>query len=85
MMCSSTLPDTSRHASTRAVSALEECFDANGRCPGGKALEWFPRLVGRSRAPEIVLCGHDFDAVISPRCDGWVNRTLDDDDCRLVC
>jgi enoyl-CoA hydratase/carnithine racemase len=43
-----------------------------GLVPGGGALEWLPRLVGRSRALEIVLSADDFDAD--------VNRTLDDDD-----
>ena len=50
-----------------------------GLVPGGGALEWLPRLVGRSRALEIVLSGNDFDADIAERY-GWVNRTLDDDD-----
>jgi enoyl-CoA hydratase/carnithine racemase len=50
-----------------------------GLVPGGGALEWLPRLVGRSRALEIVLSGDDFDADISERY-GWVNRSLDDDD-----
>jgi enoyl-CoA hydratase/carnithine racemase len=50
-----------------------------GLVPGGGALEWLPRLVGRSRALEIVLSGDDFDADIADRY-GWVNRTLDDDD-----
>jgi enoyl-CoA hydratase/carnithine racemase len=49
-----------------------------GLIPGGGALEWLPRLVGRSRALEIVLSGDDFDADIAERY-GWVNRTLDDD------
>src|SRR5690348_1184029 len=49
-----------------------------GLVPGGGALEWLPRLVGRSRALEIVLSGDDFDADIADRY-GWVNRTLDDD------
>jgi len=40
-------------------------------------MEWLPRLVGRSRALEIVLSGDDFDADIAERY-GWVNRTLDD-------
>jgi hypothetical protein len=38
-----------------------------------------PRLVGRSRALEIVLSADDFDADIAERY-GWVNRTLDDDE-----
>jgi enoyl-CoA hydratase/carnithine racemase len=50
-----------------------------GLIPGGGALEWLPRLVGRSRALEIALSGDDFDADIAERY-GWVNRTLDDDD-----
>jgi enoyl-CoA hydratase/carnithine racemase len=37
-----------------------------------------PRLVGRSRALEIVLSADDFDADTAERY-GWVNRTLDDD------
>src|SRR5580765_8349171 len=50
-----------------------------GLVPGGGALEWLPRVVGRSRALEIVLSGDDFDAEIAARY-GWVNRALDDDD-----
>ena len=50
-----------------------------GLVPGGGALEWLPRVVGRSRALEILLSGDDFDADIAERY-GWVNRTLDDDD-----
>jgi len=50
-----------------------------GLVPGGGALEWLPRLVGRSRALEIALSGDDFDADIAERY-GWVNRTLDDHD-----
>ena len=50
-----------------------------GLVPGGGALEWLPRVVGRSRALEIVLSGDDFDADIAERY-GWVNRALDDAD-----
>ena len=50
-----------------------------GLVPGGGALEWLPRLVGRSRALEIVLSADDFDADIAERY-GWVNRALDDHD-----
>jgi enoyl-CoA hydratase/carnithine racemase len=49
-----------------------------GLIPGGGALEWLPRLVGRSRALEIVLSADDFDADLAERY-GWVNRALDDD------
>src|ERR1700681_3521958 len=50
-----------------------------GLVPGGGALEWLPRLVGRSRALEIVLSADDFDADVAERY-GWVNRTMNDDD-----
>jgi len=50
-----------------------------GLVPGGGALEWLPRLVGRSRALEIVLSADDFDADVADRY-GWVNRALDDAD-----
>ncbi len=50
-----------------------------GLVPGGGALEWLPRLVGRSRALEFVLSADDFDADVAERY-GWVNRTLDDKD-----
>ncbi len=48
-----------------------------GLIPGGGALEWLPRLVGRSRALEIALSGDDFDADVADHY-GWVNRTLHD-------
>src|SRR5215469_10841266 len=50
-----------------------------GLVPGGGAMEWLPRLVGRSRALEFVLTADDYDADIAERY-GWVNRTLDDND-----
>ena len=50
-----------------------------GLVPGGGAMEWLPRLIGRSRALEFLLSGDDFNADIAERY-GWVNRTLDDDD-----
>lgn len=50
-----------------------------GLVPGGGALEWLPRLVGRSRALEIVLSGDDFDADVAERY-GWVNRALADNE-----
>jgi enoyl-CoA hydratase/carnithine racemase len=53
-----------------------------GLIPGGGALEWLPRLVGRSRALEIVLSADDFAADIAERY-GWVNRALDDGDLDL--
>jgi enoyl-CoA hydratase/carnithine racemase len=49
-----------------------------GLPPGGGALEWLPRVVGRSRALEFVLSGDDFDADLAERY-GWINRALDDE------
>jgi enoyl-CoA hydratase/carnithine racemase len=48
-----------------------------GLVPGGGGLEWLPRLVGRSRALEIVLSADDFDTDVAERY-GWINRALDD-------
>ncbi len=48
-----------------------------GLIPGGGAMEWLPRLVGRSRAIEIVLGADDFDAETAERY-GMVNRAVDD-------
>jgi enoyl-CoA hydratase/carnithine racemase len=56
---------------------------ALGVIPGGGALEWLPRLVGRSRALEIVLGACDFDADAAERY-GMINHAVDDsklDDC----
>jgi enoyl-CoA hydratase/carnithine racemase len=50
-----------------------------GLVPGGGAMEWLPRLIGRSRALEFVLTADDYDADLAERY-GWVNRTLDDND-----
>lgn len=48
-----------------------------GVIPGGGALEWLPRLVGRSRALEIALLSDDFDATTAEQY-GWINRAVPD-------
>jgi enoyl-CoA hydratase/carnithine racemase len=48
-----------------------------GLVAGGGAMEWLPRIVGRSRALEIVLSGDDYGADMAERY-GWINRALDD-------
>ncbi len=48
-----------------------------GAIPGGGALERLPRLVGRSRALEIILGAEDFDAATAERY-GWINRAIPD-------
>jgi enoyl-CoA hydratase/carnithine racemase len=44
---------------------------------GGGAIEWLPRLVGRSRALEILLGGQDFDAATAAQY-GYINRAIKD-------
>jgi enoyl-CoA hydratase/carnithine racemase len=48
---------------------------AVGILPGGSGTQRLPRLVGRSRALEIVLGAADFSADLAERY-GWVNRAL---------
>jgi len=66
-----------RFASQHAIFGNPEV--GVGLVPAGGALEWLPRLLGRSRALEIALSADDFDAAVAERY-GWVNRTLDDAD-----
>jgi enoyl-CoA hydratase/carnithine racemase len=49
-----------------------------GIIPGGGANEWLPRLVGRSRALEIVLGADDFDADTAAAY-GMINRAIKDE------
>jgi enoyl-CoA hydratase/carnithine racemase len=49
-----------------------------GVVPGCGGMDWLPRVVGRSRALEIVLTGQDFDSDTAERY-GWINRALPDD------
>jgi enoyl-CoA hydratase/carnithine racemase len=48
-----------------------------GVVPGGGAFDWLPRLVGRSRALEIIASGDDFDAATAEKY-GWINRAVPD-------
>jgi enoyl-CoA hydratase/carnithine racemase len=48
-----------------------------GLIPGGGGLDWLPRLVGRSRALEIILGADDVDAVTVEKY-GYVSRSLPD-------
>ncbi|WP_051450537.1 enoyl-CoA hydratase/isomerase family protein [Actinospica robiniae] len=47
--------------------------------PGGGGCDWLPRLVGRSRALEIMVGGEDFDADTAALY-GWINRSIPDAD-----
>jgi enoyl-CoA hydratase/carnithine racemase len=48
-----------------------------GVIPGGGAIEWLPRLIGRSRALEIILSANDFDADTAEAY-GMINRAIND-------
>ncbi len=68
---------TALHASTAWPARFRQ--DQSDDRRAGDDREWLPRLVGRSRALEIVLGADDFDADVAERY-GWMNRALDDDD-----
>ncbi|KAF2867498.1 enoyl-CoA hydratase/carnithine racemase [Massariosphaeria phaeospora] len=48
-----------------------------GQLPGGGGMSLLPRLVGRSRALEIILGSEDFDADTAAEY-GWINRAIPD-------
>jgi enoyl-CoA hydratase/carnithine racemase len=48
---------------------------AFGLLPGGGAAQHLTRLMGRSRALEVMLSAEDFDADLAERY-GWINRAL---------
>ena len=50
---------------------------AFGQLPGGGAAQHLTRLMGRSRALEVMLSAEDFDADLAERY-GWINRALPD-------
>jgi enoyl-CoA hydratase/carnithine racemase len=50
-----------------------------GVIPGGGGFDWLPRLLGRSRALEVLASGDDFDAVTAAQY-GWINRAVPDAD-----
>jgi enoyl-CoA hydratase/carnithine racemase len=48
---------------------------AFGQLPGGGAAQHLTRLMGRSRALEVMLGAEDYDAELAER-HGWINRAL---------
>lgn len=48
-----------------------------GLVPGGGGIEWLSRVVGRSRALEILLGSQDFDAATAAQY-GYINRAIKD-------
>ena len=69
-----TLSMDMRFASARAVFSQPEV--ALGIIPGGSGTVRLPRLVGRSRALEVILGSEDIDATTAEKW-GWVNRVVD--------
>lgn len=62
----------------RAAAVFNQPEVALGIIPGGSGTVRLPRLIGRSRALEVILGCGDIDADLAERW-GWVNRTLDGD------
>jgi enoyl-CoA hydratase/carnithine racemase len=48
---------------------------AFGQIPGGGGAQYLTRLMGRSRALEVMLSAQDYDAELAERY-GWINRAL---------
>ena len=48
---------------------------AFGQLPGGGAVQYLTRLMGRGRALEVLLTADDYDADLAERY-GWINRAL---------
>jgi enoyl-CoA hydratase/carnithine racemase len=63
----------------RGSAILSQPEVSFGIIPGGGGTQRLPRLMGRSRALEVVLGGADFDADEAERY-GWVNRALPADE-----
>ena len=66
-----------RFATPDAVFSQPEV--ALGILPGGSGTVRLPRLIGRSRALEVILGCDDVDAATAERW-GWINRVIPDDD-----
>jgi enoyl-CoA hydratase/carnithine racemase len=57
-------------------SAIFAQFEpAFGQLPGGGAVQHLTRLMGRSRALEVLLSAQNYDAESAARY-GWINRAL---------
>jgi enoyl-CoA hydratase/carnithine racemase len=64
-------------ASGRAIFGQFE--PAFGQIPGGGAVQYLTRLMGRGRALEVLLTADDYDADLAERY-GWINRALPADE-----
>ncbi|NNL85867.1 MAG: enoyl-CoA hydratase/isomerase family protein [Myxococcales bacterium] len=85
------LEGCARGGGSEFLLSLDMRFAARGRAlvsqpevglgilPGGSGTQRLPRLLGRSRALEVVLGCDDFDADLAERY-GWINRAFDPPD-----
>jgi enoyl-CoA hydratase/carnithine racemase len=64
---------------SRERAILSQIEVGCGLFPGGGGLERLPRLIGRSRAMEVIVGADDYDADTAERY-GWVNRSIPDAD-----
>ena len=61
----------------RDAAVFGQIEPAFGLLPGGGAVQYLVRVMGRARALEVLLSADDFDAGLAERY-GWVNRALPD-------
>jgi len=59
----------------RETAIFGQPEQAFGLIPGAGGVQHLTRLMGRSRALEVMLCARDYDADIAERY-GWINRAL---------
>src|SRR5262249_39837355 len=60
---------------SRETAIFAQIEPAFGLIPGGGAVEYLVRLMGRARALEVLLSADDYDAATAERY-GWINRAL---------
>src|SRR5208337_3726990 len=80
-----------RGGGSEIALAVDMCFAAVGKAifghpevavglvPGGGATQRLPRLIGRGRALEVLLCCNDLSAELAERY-GYINRALPADE-----
>jgi enoyl-CoA hydratase/carnithine racemase len=61
---------------TAIFGQIEPAF---GLLPGGGAVQYLVRVMGRARALEVLLSADDYDAALAERY-GWINRSLPGDE-----
>jgi enoyl-CoA hydratase/carnithine racemase len=59
----------------RETAIFGQFEPAFGQVPGGGAVQYLTRLMGRARALEVLLTADDYDADLAERY-GWINRAL---------